>query len=62
MAVSVGTMKMTLFIAIIQVATSVATMQVLKLYCNYAGGISITVMLVDLSVATMPVSVPIIQF
>ena len=47
-----------------QVTTSVAIMQVLRLYCNYAGGtLSIIVILVDLSFATMhvTVSVAIIQ-
>ena len=37
MAVSVGTMQLTLSIAIMQV-TSVAIMQVLRFYYNYAGG------------------------
>ena len=32
-------------------------MQVLRFYCNYAGGTSVTVMLVDLSVPVMQVAV-----
>ena len=40
-----------------QVGTSVAIMQVLRLYYNYAGGSFYAVMLVDLSVAIMHVNV-----
>ena len=35
---SVGTGQLTLSIAIMQVPTSVAVMQVLKFYCSYVGG------------------------
>ena len=38
MAVSVGTMQLTLSIAIIQVPMSVAIMQFLRFYCNYVVG------------------------
>ena len=37
--------------------TSVAIMQVLRFHCNYAGVLSVTVMLVDLSVKIMQVTV-----
>ena len=40
MAVSIGTMQLTLSITIMQVPTSVAIMQVLRFCCNYAGGTS----------------------
>ena len=40
-----------------QLAMSVAIMQVLRLCCNYAGCTSCTVVLVDLSVAIMHVTV-----
>ena len=54
---------MTLSIAIMQVATSVAIMQVLKLRYNYSVVLSVRVILVDLSVAIMyrAVSVTILQ-
>ena len=47
MAVSFGTMQLTLSIAIMQVPMSVAIMQVLRFYCNYVSGTA-TLMLVDL--------------
>ena len=52
--VSVGTMELTL---------SLAIMQVLKFHCKYAGGISVTLMLMNLFVAIkeLTVSVAIIQ-
>ena len=37
--------------------TPVTIMQVLRLYCNYAGGTFIAVMLVDLSFAIMHVTI-----
>ena len=37
MSVSVGIVQLTLPKAIMQVPTSVATMQVLRFYCNYVG-------------------------
>ena len=59
MADSVGTMQLTLFIAIMQMPTSVVIMQVLMFYCNYVGGTFCCtyVMLVDLFVAVMKVTV-----
>ena len=38
MAVSVGAMRLILFIAVMQVPTSVAIMQFLRFYCNYVCG------------------------
>ena len=38
MAVSVGTMELTFSMAIMQVPTSVAFLQVLRFYCNFVGG------------------------
>ena len=39
MAVSAGTMQLTFSVAIMQVPTSVAIILVLRLFCNYVGGI-----------------------
>ena len=49
-------MQVTLSIVIMQVV-SVAIMQLLRFYCNYAGDTYCTVILVDLSVAIMLVTV-----
>ena len=58
-------MQLALFIAIMEVPTSVAIIQVLMFYCNYVGGTfwDTYVMLVDLFVGVMKVtvSVPIMQ-
>ena len=57
MAVSVGAMELTLSIAIVQVATSVAIMQALRFFYNYAGDyfccnkVSAALMLVRVSAA-----------
>ena len=50
-------MQLTLSIAIMQVPTSVAIMQVLKFYCNYVGGTFRELMLMDFFVAVMKVTV-----
>ena len=59
MPVSVGTFLLTLSIAIMQVPTSVAIMQVLRFYCNYVGGTSGTLILVGLFLSVTKVTVSI---
>ena len=63
MAVTVGTMQLTLSMVIMQVPTSVAILRVLRFYCNFVLVLSATLTLVDLFVAvmTVTVSVAIIQ-
>ena len=50
-------MQLTLYIAIMQVPTSVAIMQFLRFYCNYAGGTFCYIYFVDLFVAIIQVTV-----
>ena len=66
MAVSVGTMQLTLSKAVMQVPTSVVIMQFLRFYCNYVGGalcyiyvdgLFVTIMQVTVSVAIMQLEV-----
>ena len=57
MAVFVRTIQLTLSLAIMEMPTSVAIMQVLRFYSNYVGDTSATLMLVDLFVAVMKVTV-----